>query len=302
MKFFAFFKQLFAIDRAYLVLTEVLYNTIKDIYIPELNKQAERVKNVADRDVIYALIEEYKNYANPQTAQGRDLAEVTERTVGSTANKYRNSGIVMEDVVQQIAGDFYANPRMQQALKDFKVEGGPIKMRNYWASILNRHSEFQFREAERKLIKTIQRQTEEGVVIDDPYRNIPNKPTSIDVREFIERLVDAVPKYIAYSPKPKYQKEVAMEIFNIWSKYLLRYENMDFGPQEVQDEWEKMKEKKGEAISRSGWGEGFKILKDAIKEHIIEEKRYQRAAGKTSAERVAKAEFRVRFAKWILGE
>ena len=145
MKFFAFFRRLFALDKSYEVLAEVLYDAVKTIYIPALQKLARHTEDTQRRESILALIEEYKKYTSSRTPEGRDVVEATARIVGATASKYKDSVLNPEDVVQQIAGDFYAKPRMRQALERFNPVDGPLKMRNFWASVLNKHAEFSFR-------------------------------------------------------------------------------------------------------------------------------------------------------------
>ena len=152
MKFFAFFRKLFAVDRAYQILAEVVYDAIKRIYIPALHKLAERTKNVEQREKILAQIQEYQKYADPHTAQGQEIAEVTARVVGSTVSKYRQTVENPEDVIQQMAGDFYALEKGKKALTRFDAEMGPLKLRNYWARLLNQHSEYRFREEEKAII------------------------------------------------------------------------------------------------------------------------------------------------------
>lgn len=307
MKFFAFFRRIFAADKMYNVLAEVLFDVIKSEYIPQLEMMATHTEDVNRRENILALIEEYRKYANPLTEQGRDLVETTARTVGSTANRYSLSGVVIEDVVQQITEDFYVNPRMQKTLRDFKAEQGPLKLRNYWASILNRHSEFQFREAERKVIKqNRQHENDEGEAIDDSYHNISNKPTT-DWRKFLDDMEPFFNNSLKRSSEPNFVKEIAAEIFGLWYP-LVNDKNdenenaLDLSPGEVRSRWEALRKRKGKGVARGSWGLGLKLIGTILKEYFKEIRHYQRAAGKTSAERVARAEFRVRFAKWMLGE
>lgn len=308
-KFFAFFRRMFAIDRAYEVLAAVIYDAINRIYIPELKDQAENTESLDGREAIEELIEEYKKYADPKTAEGRGLAEIAAKVVGATATKYRNSGVVAEDVIQQMAGDFFDTEfkRGVSTFAKFKAEDGPVKLKNYWSRVLSWHSEYQFREANRKLVQKNKRmKTDEGEGL-DPIDRIPAAPEKIDIEERIIRMRKFVPKNIEHYMVPgrRYTVEVAIEIFNLWSEGYDLDNDLDKGPEEVFSEWEKMRKQQGKSYGRSLFNEGLTTLKRVLKAWLIEEKRFERfgrEAGKTTVERVAKAEFRIRFAKWMLGE
>jgi hypothetical protein len=297
---------MFAFDRAFAVLGAVMNDTVANVYIPELHRRAERAKSQSERENIEALIEEYKPYADPHTPQGREMAEVAARVVGFTAKKYSGSNADADEAIQQIAGDFYANERMADSLNSFDPKDGPVKMRNNWSSILNSHSEYVFRELDRKSLqkKKMVMRDDEGEESDD-YRNVPSAEES-NFEEVIMDMKDYVHRHglsIARGKKlDDYKAEIAIEIFDIFLKVADKTRDLNVDSGKVKAEWERMRAKKGEKASRSLFYEGWKTMAEIIKAFLIEEKRHGRAAGKTAAERVANAEFRCRLAKWILGE
>jgi hypothetical protein len=300
-KFFAYLKKMFAVDKMYEVLASVVFDSINKTYIPALRKAMRNEKDPQRKGQIAELIEAYRQYADPHTAQGREFIDTTAKVVGQTALMFRSTVPNPEEVVQQIAGDFYANERMVRTMKGFDPIGGPLKLRNFWSEVLNKHSQWKFREEAKNLLRKKETAPSEDGEERDQFENMA-APERVEMREMIERMIEFFPKNVGRMTPKKYQAEVALEIFEIWSKELLRQGDFDLGPEEVKQKWEAMRRREGLAINRSGFYEGIKVIKDVLKEFFIEEKKYQRAAGKTAAERVAKAEFRVRFAKWILGE
>jgi hypothetical protein len=319
MKFFAFFRQMIAIDRAYVVLSEVVFDAIRRIYIPELQRMAAHTENPKDRQDILDLIEVYKKYANPSSPEGREIIDITERVVSPVAHKYSKSGVVVEEVIQEIAGYFYnvkqvvrdkdldvmANPRGQHTMEKFDPIHGITKLKSWWSSVLWQHTRFMFREAERRIIQRNKRIPDEEGTLIDPLTNIP-APTGFEVSDFnelMDRMTTFFHKNISHFGKYDYERDAAIETFDIWIKALRREKSLDIGPEEVQKEWEAARKKRGEKVTRTSFYYGLKIIKDIMKQFFIDEKREnQRAAGKTAAERVAKVTFRVRFAKWMLGE
>ena len=303
-KFFAFFRHLIAVDRAYQVVAEVVYDAIKNIYIPRLQVLAKRATGDEKQNIL-ELIEEYKKYADPRTAEGQDIATLTAKVVGLYASKYSKSGIVVEDVIQQIAGDFFATGGATgEAMEKFRAEDGPVQLQHFWSNTLRLHSAYRFREEERK---TGQRQRVQPLKNDeggykDPTENLPAEERD-EMEDKLRRLGVYFNTHVDKVSKPDYQIEVAKEIFGLWYPALLRKGDYDLSPSEVKPRWESMKKRKDESVSRSGFFEGLSIIKDIVKQFFIEEKKHQMAAsGKTVAERVARAESRIRFAKWMLGE
>jgi hypothetical protein len=293
-----------AVDRAYQIVAEVVYDAIKNIYIPRLQVLAKRATG-DEKQKILELIEEYKKYADPRTAEGQDMATLTAKVVGLYVSKYSKSGIVVEDVIQQIAGDFFATGGATgEAMAKFKAEDGPVQLKHFWSNTLRLHSAYRFREEERK---TGQRQRVQPLKNDeggykDPTENLPAEERD-EMEDKLRRLGPYFEAHVDSVPKADYLIEIAKEIFGIWYPKLLRKSDYEYGPEEVRPLWESMRVKKGEKTTRSSFYDGLKIIKDIVEQFFVEEKRHQRAAsGKTIVERVARAESRIRFAKWMLGE
>jgi hypothetical protein len=306
LKIIASLRRLFAVDRMYEVLGAVMNNAVAKIYIPALKRQLRDEKKPQRRASILGLIEEFKPYADPHTQQGKEFAEVAARVVGFTAKKYYTSNVNPEDAVQQMAGDFYDVPRMKGAIQRFKPEDGPLKLRNYWANVLNLHSEYVFRELERKSLqkhKVIMPEEESGEApgSDDSYRNIA-EPEKRDTEEFLTDMIEYVHKNAHRVADEAYRGDLAIEIFDIFIRIANRRNNMEVEPETVKSEWEKKRDREGKSSSRTLYYEGWNTMKETIRKFMQENSKYNRAAGATMIERVAKAAFRARLAKWILGE
>lgn len=301
MKFFAYFRNLFAVDRAYELMASVVYDAINNIYIPELKKMVENV-DIDDGEKIMELIDVYKKYGNPHSAEGREIAEVTARVVGSTASKYRNSGVSEEDVIQQITVDFVTLPRAIANLKKFveDIKKGPRKLINYWSGILNQHAEYRFRGAYNQI--SIKHRVKMEDNTQDELANLSNKKET-DFDEFIKEMPEYVHKNIKRVGGSPFAKEIALEVFDLWYGVVKNEDNLDYDLAEVRNEWEKKRKTEGKSFGRSNFYEGIKTLKDVLKKYFTEMKSFTKAAsGKTASDRVANLEFRVRFAKWMLGE
>lgn len=307
MRIFAFLKSLIAFDRAFEQVVNVVPFYIKETYIPKLQAMAKRERNEAEKEKILGLIEEYKKYADPRTTEGRGISELTSRILGATVSAYRtNDSVNSEDVIQQIAGDFFVgqsdtdSDRMRKTMENFDPTQGPIKLRNFWADMLNKHTAHRFREEDRKT-----RQRPHVSPVDEEGRTVDIEEKHTDTEdEILAEMKEFFYQNVSRFTISNYKEEIAKEVFEIWLDESGEPGLGSVSMGSVYPKWKQMRESKDAASGRSIFFQGSKVAIVTVKAFLKQraEGRYNKAAGKTAAERIAKDEFQIRLAKWILGE
>jgi len=301
MKIFAFLRYIFASDRAFESLWAAFSDIIQRVYIPKLQIILEKTPS-DERGKIYQLIEEYRKSADMKTSEGRRLKEMGRKIMFYKASKYPLSGVSLEEVVQYIAVEFYNNPSLIKVLEKFNPMDGVIKLRNYWSSVLSLYSGNILKKMKNQIIKR-EKVREDEDSGKDTIQNIRFNPQT-DVSGLIRRMGEFFYDNLNKVESKPYIAKVAREIFEIWHTAVTRNHNLDYGLTEpgIKRLWEIRRRKEGETFSRSLFYNGVKAISDVLKLFFIEEKKYKFSSGKTIAERIANSEFRVLFAKWILGE
>lgn len=274
------FRNLFAADRVFLSIGAAVRQGVEDIIIPQLKRRQSPAPE--------QLSAQYTEFLSSKW-----LDTFAEKSVSSAAWRYHQSNSpLIFDVAERLAGDFIINKRMHDVFFQFNPLDGVEKFKRFIVTVVYNHSLSLFRE---HTTRTRKEEPSGFAKMDRP--EIPQQ----DVEELISDMKEYFYSHVSGVNKAEYQIKSALEIFGLYVRQIDQ-KGLDYGPDNVRSLWESMRKKKDEVFGRDTFYSGLKIVKDVLKQFFIEQKRYQRAAGKTIAERVAKSEFRRRLAKFILGK
>lgn len=274
------FRNLFAVDREYESISAAVKQGINDVII----RQLQRMKAVELVDAYQKLI----------TSRWIDSFAKTSIENAAWRNGVGTDNSVFYEVAEEVAGDFIVTPRMADVFKKFDPLDGPLQFQQYIGKIVYLHASTKFR-TYRNHIKKVE---PSGFA----RMEIPDVP-QLDVEEFIADMKEYFYANIDHVTASKLTIEIAKEVFVLYLKGVER-EGFEFSPFDVRQRWQTIRKQENRTSNRQAFFDGIKVMKGVLKQFFIEQNRNGNVkfGGRTVAEKVAKAEFRKRLAKWILGE
>lgn len=199
-EFFASLRRLLAyVDLERLNLGSVVHQMIREVLIPKLEKMAELAKTDVDRDRIDRLIAEYKKYSDTTKSESKIFSKSAATVVRQLAARGRIDESEMEDLMQQLAMDFFQPLKAGGAMlldpDRFNVMGGPLALNKLWMHVVDMRTRYRIRETHRKnpylLKKEESTETDEGEMREDPVERV-QAPSRVDesyIRQVMKDLV-----------------------------------------------------------------------------------------------------------------
>lgn len=188
MKFFAFVRKLFAVERTFQAVGQIAMDAINQYMIPQLNRKLREAKKSKDSDEVVRLtelIEDYAKYANPNASESAVFGEIAERVTTNYVNTWSGVPLDKEDLGQLLALGFYkpnvrrvkneqgdyielpsfTGKTLMDYLKEFDAENGVTDFKNFWGLIAYKRVRYMGRQIEQKNKDVFLKQvdtTEEG--------------------------------------------------------------------------------------------------------------------------------------------
>jgi hypothetical protein len=304
-RFFASLRRFLAYtDLERMNLGTLAHQMIQSEYIPRLKRRLRKARTDSEKEQIEALISEFEKFSDPRTPESKIYDKTAANIVRTWAQRSRMGDEEMEDLMQQLAVDFFKPLRakgedLRDTMKKFDEMGGPIGLNKFWMHVVDLRVKYHIRETQRKYQeKTIDPGEGEEGEERDPISQIP-APSVVDegyVRQVLKDLVVFMHKHL--------KKREMVKIFDRWMEVA-----QEKGAEKVnlkKDVFGYLLDKGMDANPATmGWWflEVKNTMIDFLKQELGGEilgpvKRLLRVS---SAEILAYEEFRRQFAAWMLG-
>ena len=215
-------------------LGSVVWQFIREDIIPKLQKKLDSATTDNEKARLVSLIEEYEKYSTPGSPEARLYNKTAANIVRTLAQRSSMSDEDAEDLMQQLAVDFYVSlpsqaiQRKQErgekpsakspsghTLADYisttDIMGGPLAINKMWMRNVQFRTQFRIRELQRRHQEQIvdMQETDEGEELSP--MSLVRAPSQIDegyVRQVMKDLETYVHKNVRNS---KYS-----ELFDVW--------------------------------------------------------------------------------------
>ena len=206
------------VDLERLNLGALAHQAIQKEFIPRLKKKLKQARTDTDKERFRALIDEYEQYSDPSNPKSRIYTRTASGIVRQLAARSRMSDEDMEDLMQDLAMDFFkplqaSGNDLGDVLLRLREEEGPLALNRLWMNTVDLRTKYRIREIQRKHKERTfdMKETDEGDVL-DPMSRIP-APSMVDEKDVRQILVD-LPNYM----KKNLRHPEQVKFFNLWFK------------------------------------------------------------------------------------
>lgn len=298
--FFANVRIMLAIDLNNMNLGSIAQEFIKDVIIPRIKKKISSSRDEKEQVKLSSLLELYELYSNPRGREGRLYDKTAVNLVYQISNRWRIPNDDKEDLLQDIAVDFY-QPRsalgkdLRGALARFNELDGPLKLNNLWAAVIDRRLQSTLRDMSRQYKeKTLRREVDDEGNETSLFDRI-HAPGSVDERH-VKELMGGLEKYVISRLKRPQDKEM----------FLLWYDAVQDHTVNMRREvYPKLNADYGTPLSTlAGW---WRDTQKIIIQYFVKElgpgveQRIKNVMRLGSAEVVTHVAYRQSIARWMLG-
>ena len=153
-KFLAGLRRVLALNLGRMNLGIMAHKAIQEEFIPRLQKKLAAAKTDNEKDMLERLISEYEKYSDPKTSEGNIYNNTAASIVRTNAQRSSMGNEDMEDLTQQLAIDFLqplvsGGESLYTNMMRFKEMEGPLALKSFWASIVDKRTKFRIREIQR---------------------------------------------------------------------------------------------------------------------------------------------------------
>jgi hypothetical protein len=274
------------------------------VLIPRVQKKLDDARTDNEKDRYIALIEEYEKYSNPRTPESQIYNKTAANIVRQLAQRSRIDDDAMEDLMQDMAVDFFKPLRaggndLTENISRFDEDGGPLALNKYWMSIVDFRTKYHIRQNQRHFReKTIQRrENDEGVEL-DPMAQV-EAPSHIDESQIREAIRDLV-NYI----HSKVRNPLLVDMFNLW--FELAQEKGANKVDMKNDVYVQLREHghaESDSMMNSKWFDLRRIIVSFFEKELGDEyvPRIKKVLHLSVAESLTHKMYRRRLAAWMLG-
>lgn len=280
----------------------IVHRFINKEIIPELQRKRDSAKTETEASHIDALIEEYRVYGDPRKPESKIYDRTAANNVRMLAGRSGLNDSDMEDLMQQLALDFFqpvtgGTQVLMDVLRKFRIEEGPLKLNSLWVNTVSLRTQYHIREIKRKVEQTLRlNENDDGEEV-NPIDNLV-APSEVDWNHAGE-MMDDLYHYVA----PKLSRDVFKKMFDMWYEVVkekgagIELDRDLYKP--LQSEWD---------IGRSTL---FDMWKQKISPHIINFFRQElgdkfvpqirRTLKLGSVDAITYCCYRQKMAMWVLG-
>ena len=302
--FFASLRRILAVSLEQMGLGQIVHSYIKKEVIPDLLKRIETARTDNDKQLITDLLNEYYKYSDPRSVEGKLYDKTAAKVVYQTAQTARMSTDDMEDLMQDVALDFYKPLRaggsdLMDALKRFDISNGPLALNKYWSSIVD----FRTRQHIRTNIQNHKEMTLNPTETSDGDLSNPMEemPAKFEIDEqYIESVIGDLKRYVHTHARDQRTKD----LFDVW--FEIDQSKGASGANMSKEVYPAFLEK-GYTMTLSNMNFIWNDVRNLILSFFVKElgteytNRVKRVLHLSSAEVLTYSTFRRKIASWVVG-
>jgi len=288
-------RHLVALNANRIALGVVVTDNIERIIIPKLQKELDSERDEGKQEEIVRQIELWEKYADDSTPEGKSWNIEAAKVVAAQAHKFKLPANDAEDLANDIASEFYTNPRLASIFDKFDIDTGPLglsrafkKAVGNWAlDVLKKESI----RSQKTPVSLNAPTTDEGGTIGDVVPDV--SISELDRSEFKEHL-----RGLTRHVFKKLNNDNAELLFSLWLE-----KAEDVGPDKVNfsrhiyPEWTESTGK-SKALMDNHWKKIRELMRDYYQDT------YARRASVPQQSKIANVVavmfWRQRFAAWML--
>jgi len=294
-RFFASLRQMIAAEAAYEALGAVVQDAIQKIYLPYL--EHEKVSARPEDSTKYeALIRDFERASDNRSPDVRQWADLSRNIFLGLAARGRQPKEAMEEIAQDLAGDFYSKPAYNADLGKFDPATGVIGLRRFWSTVLGNKAESRARDIWRRDRHTQQMpeyETEEMGVRPSVADEIMSREMLADLQSYVRKSI---------------RDQLTLDVFEVWMSSAT-----DKGADATSIEHDVAApvmadyRSRGDSVSRtdvySAWTDVRKLIVQFFEREL--DMRFSEAQKRklhlSSVDAITCQVFRCRLAAWVLG-
>jgi hypothetical protein len=307
-------------------LGTIMHQFIREEVLPKIRKDFEAARTDNEQDRLGNLIEEYEKYSDPRTPESKIYSNTAASIVRQLALRSRMDYAEMEDLMQQLAVDFYVSlpsqavHRKQQhdphyqapakapggnTLADYirttDYMGGPLNLNKMWMTNVQNRTQWRIREIQRRHRERTydKKENEDGDGEElDPIAQVES-PSHIDESQIREAIRDLV-NYI----HSKVRNPLLVDMFNLW--FELAQEKGANKVDMKNDVYVQLREHghaESDSMMNSKWFDLRRIIVSFFEKELGDEyvPRIKKVLHLSVAESLTHKMYRRRLAAWMLG-